>query len=89
MARRIKIRGENWRMSIERPPAKDTPKRRTVALCHYATRTIYIHPKERNKLRCVLHEILHACLPDIEEKAIEETELALYRGIRLIQGPLK
>lgn len=86
MAGRIKIRGENWRIKIAPIRAKDRPGEQTVGLCSYERRTIYIHPEERNKRRCVRHEILHACLPDFEEEAIKEIELALHRGECLIEG---
>lgn len=77
-ARRLKIRGQRWRILIARPP-----ENKCSALCDYDARTIYIRPSA-DKVRCIVHEVLHACLADIEEKAVEETEEAIVKALELV-----
>lgn len=78
-ARRLKIRGQNWRIVIDRPP-----KNKCDALCVYDNRTIYIRPNATDRAACIVHEILHACFRDIGEEAIEEAEEAIVKGLGLM-----
>ena len=75
--RRIKIRGEKWRIVIARPPQNFCD-----ALCCYNERTIYIRPTA-DLTRCVVHEILHAACPDLSEEAVEELEDAICTGLEI------
>lgn len=75
---KLQIRGEKWKVVIGVPPAK-----MCLSLCDYNSKTIYIRPDSK-KQNCMIHEILHACFPDIEEQAIEEVEKALIAGIKLV-----
>ena len=82
--RRLKIRGDNWKLIYGRPPANDC-----ASYCDpNVPRRIWIRPSEnktlREQRRCVLHEILHACFYDLKEEAIEEAEDALDKGLELI-----
>ncbi len=76
--RYLTIRGERWRIVIGRPP-----QNKCDALCCFDRKTIYIRPKA-DRLACICHEILHACLPDLEEVAIMEIEEALVKGLSLV-----
>jgi hypothetical protein len=78
-ARRLKIRGQNWRIVIARPPENNC-----IALCVYDERTIYIRPSCADRAAAIVHEILHACFRDLEEKAVEEAEEAIVKGLELI-----
>ena len=44
--------------------------------CAYDERVIALHPglKDRKRLATLVHESLHACLPDLSEDAVAETE---------------
>lgn len=77
-ARRLKIRDQQWRIVIGRPP-----KNNCSALCDYETRTIYIR-KGQDKAACIIHEIIHAAFPDLKEDAVEETEEAIMKGLELV-----
>jgi len=50
-----------------------------------ALRTIYIRGTAKNKFETLVHEILHACLWDLTEEAILETEEAVVKGLRLLE----
>lgn len=77
---RIKIRGMWWRILISRPP-----ENYCSGLCNIQTRTIYIRPTAKNKFETLVHEILHACLWDLTEEAVMETEEAIVKGLRLLE----
>ena len=47
-------------------------------------RTIYIRKSARNKFETLVHEILHACLWDLAEEAILDTEEAIVKGLLLL-----
>jgi hypothetical protein len=70
-ARRVKIRGNWWRVIIGR-----TPVRHVDGYCKFSDRTIYIRPRA-DRFSTAVHEVLHACFPDIEESAIVEAEAAI------------
>lgn len=76
--RHLKIRGDKWKIVIGRPP-----ENKCDGLCHYATSTIYIRPSA-DRIPTIVHEILHACLWDVSEEAIEETEDALVKALELL-----
>lgn len=77
-ARRLKIRGQQWRIIFGRPPAN-----KCSALCDYETHTIYIR-KGSNKTECLVHECLHAMFPDLSEDVIEEAERTIVKGLEII-----
>lgn len=76
--RRLHIRGQKWRIVIARPP-----ENKCTALCDYRTRTIFIRPSYQAKLNGVIHEVLHACFPDLTEEAVIEAEHAMAVAITL------
>jgi hypothetical protein len=75
----VLIRGKKWKVKIARLPINNSD-----AVCDYANRTILISPSTKDKRAAMIHEILHACLPDLEELAICEIEFAILGGIKLI-----
>lgn len=79
-ARRLKIRGETWRIVIGR-----LPKTYADGVCDPNVRTIYISPhRDVDRKATVVHEILHACFEDIDESAITEAEEAICKGLELV-----
>ncbi len=83
MRKRIKIRGKTWKLVIGR-----LPHNLADGVCEPISRTIYIRPhKDVNREGTLIHEILHACFPDIEEQAIEEAEAAILDGLKLLEAP--
>jgi len=76
---RIRIRGVWWTIRRERPPRRE----RLDGLCDYATRTIYVNPVAVDQRATLLHEVLHAALPDLTEMAVEQTEKALETALRV------
>lgn len=77
---RIKIRGQWWRIEIARPHHN-----RSAGTCDKITRTIRISPRTPIKFETLVHEILHACLWDLSEQAVLETEEAICKGLRLLE----
>jgi hypothetical protein len=69
--RRVKIRGKTWRIIVGR-----TPVRRCDGYCRMRDRTIFIRPRA-DRIATAIHEVLHACFPDIEEYAVTECEEAI------------
>jgi hypothetical protein len=80
--RRVKIRGKRWRIVIGR-----TPARRTDGYYRYTDRTIFIRP-HADHFTTAIHEVLHACFPDLEESAVAECEEALVRVLSAIAPKL-
>jgi hypothetical protein len=76
MTRKVRIRGKNWRIVVARPPVKE----KIEGLCEYDTRTIYLTPGTELPAT-LIHEVLHACYPDLCEDAIEEGEAAIINAI--------
>jgi hypothetical protein len=70
------IRGKRWTIRIARPPLKEVAE----GLCDYETRTIYLKPGTELPAT-LLHEVLHACFPDLEEDAITAAENALIEAL--------
>ncbi len=71
---RVKIRGKWWRI-VEQNPLKLDGK--TVrGYCDKAARII-VHDGGADMAFTIIHEVLHACLWDLDEAAVEETEEAI------------
>jgi hypothetical protein len=55
-------------------------------LCDYDEKIIYIHPNATAGITATLiHEILHACLPDLNEESILECEAAIAEGLKKLK----
>jgi ribulose-5-phosphate 4-epimerase/fuculose-1-phosphate aldolase len=73
---RLQIRGNVWRVGFRTMKAED------VGWCDYEKRQIHISPKAPMP-DTLIHEVLHACLPDLDEDAILETEEAIVNALDL------
>jgi hypothetical protein len=71
---RIKIRGKIWR--VEQRPAIKLEGREVRGFCDKSERLI-VHDGGPDMAFTLIHEVLHACLWDLDETAIEETEEAI------------
>lgn len=74
---RIRIRGRWWRLVIKRlaPIRKGGSWSALHGLCNYTERTIYLNP-QFNMKTTLLHEVTHACQPDLDEPTVEQIEEA-------------
>jgi hypothetical protein len=61
---------------VANPPVKE----KIEGLCDYGTRTIYLRPGT-DLPATLIHEVLHACYPDLDEDSIEQGEEALVNAI--------
>ena len=77
--RRIRIRGQYWRLVVKRPPGRV----KLHGLCDYAARTIYVHPSS-DIIATTIHEVLHAALPDLTEQSVSDTEEAVMNAIEVV-----
>jgi hypothetical protein len=69
---RVMIRGKWWKVLRKAPPnAKDA-----VGLCDFEARTIYIRPGAEMPAT-IIHECIHAAIPDVDEHAVEAAEYAI------------
>ncbi len=78
--RYLTIRGKRWKIAIARLPIN-----KSDATCDYDNRIILISPSTKDKKSALIHEILHACLPDIEENAICGIEFAILDGAKNLE----
>lgn len=72
---RVRIRGKWWKIEIKRlAPTRSAGQWVPVhGLCDYAKRTIFLNP-QFNMKSTLLHEITHACQPDLDEPTVEQIE---------------
>lgn len=56
----------------------------TRGLCDFEKRVITLNP-QFNLKAALLHEVAHACQPDLEENAVEEIENAYLDAIRALE----
>jgi len=68
------VRGKNYKIEFKSPKNK-----RDLGECDNENKIILIRPslKDRIRLEVTLHEVLHACCPDLNEDAIDETAMSL------------
>jgi len=73
---KLKIRGRWWKVLRKAPPnAPDA-----VGLCDFDEHTIYIRPGAEMPAT-IIHECIHAAIPDVDEHAVEAAEMAILEGI--------
>ena len=77
---KIKIRGRKWNVIFKPVPCEPS----LYGICDYDTRTIHVHPKMEPR-GTLIHEVLHACLPDLSEEAVNQTEQALTAALNLLE----
>lgn len=86
IAHRIRIRGSWWKVIVKQlgPCKKNGKWVPTHGLCCYKKREIYLNPQFRI-LPTLIHEITHACQPDLDECSVEEIEDALISAFSLLK----
>jgi hypothetical protein len=74
---RVRIRGSWWKIEIKQlAPTKINGEWQTVhGLCDYAARVIFLNP-QFDMQTTLLHEVTHACQPDLDEPTVEQIEEA-------------
>lgn len=74
---RVRIRGRWWKIEIKRlaPTKTDGVWSSVHGLCNYDTRTITLNP-QFDMQTTLLHEVTHACQPDLDELTVEQIEEA-------------
>jgi hypothetical protein len=81
----VVIRGKRWRVYYKAPPGKENLD--SIGLCDYEARKIYIRPGAKLP-DTLIHEAIHAAMPDACEYAVEAAEeavmLCLYKSGLLI-----
>jgi hypothetical protein len=81
---RVKINGRTWRVSLSPPRSmgtdwgrcwdKDKPGRHPLIEVRRSL-------GERNLLETVIHEVLHAARPELDEPAVDATALSIARAL--------
>ena len=77
--KRILIRGIPWKFIVGRPPGN-----KCDGMCCYDIRTIYVRKTATDPIATAVHEVLHACFPDVEEGAIIDTEEAIMAALEAL-----
>lgn len=64
---RVRIRGQWWRIRVD-----ENLKRSLWGLCNFDARLITLSPRAtgKNHLGTVVHELIHAEFPDLDEEAV-------------------
>jgi hypothetical protein len=74
---RVRIRNRWWGVKVARPPIKGNAD----GLCDFEAKQIYIKPGAELP-STLIHEVLHACYPDLDEDAILAGEEAVMNGLK-------
>lgn len=78
--RTLTIKGEKWKLIFRAPRDGDDLLAEIQpgdqGLCSYDNKTIYIAPNSE-AVGTGIHEVLHACFPDLNEDAITNAENVL------------
>lgn len=80
--RRVRIRGKWWVLDWRR--SRELRRRRLCGECRWKSRVIFLteQPDEREATATVVHEVLHACYPDLGEDAVIEGERAIVAALK-------
>ena len=67
---RHNFRGKRYGINFRSPRNKGH-----IGICDYENKEIKISPKITGveKLDCIIHEALHACMPDLSDDAVNES----------------
>lgn len=80
--RTLTIHGEKWKLIFRAPKEGDDLMAEInpddQGLCSYDNKTIYIAPNSE-ALGTGIHEILHACFPDLNEESVAHAEEVLMK----------
>jgi len=74
---KVHIRGHWWKVLRKAPPGCPD----AVGLCDFDARTIYIRPKAEMPAT-IIHECIHAAIPDVDEPAVEAAEMAIMECLK-------
>jgi len=68
------FRGKRFKIFLRNPQ-----NRNHLGTCDYKKREIEIKPslEGEEKLDCMIHEALHACFPDIDDAAVDESATSI------------
>jgi hypothetical protein len=77
---KIKIRGRVWTVIFRPVPCEPT----LFGICDYDSKTIRVHP-DKEPRGTLIHEVIHACLPDLTETAVDETERAITKALEVFE----
>jgi Zn-dependent peptidase ImmA (M78 family) len=87
MTYEINVRGKKYIVLIRRPPRQRKQKKFDYGACYFLKQKIFLNPYQSKDqmLNTVIHELLHACLPDLEEFAVDETATVISRFLKAHQ----
>ncbi len=75
----IFIRGELWTIVLS------TKKRKNLGLCDYEKKIIYLKRGQRDMRDTLIHEVIHACLPDLSEDSVFESARAIDLALSAVE----
>ena len=73
----IPIRGEKWKIFFKTPPKESDG---AIGFCVFDERKIYVTP-DSDCLGTMIHELLHALFPQLNEESIMEAETVIMIGL--------
>jgi hypothetical protein len=90
------LRGTRWKFKDASNIPKDALEEGPLdGLCDYDKKTLYVpmEPKGLEDLDTIIHEVVHAILPDLSEECVRESSSAIARilhrfGYRSLQDRL-
>lgn len=89
--RTLTINGEKWKLIFRAPRDGDDLladiQPGDQGLCSYDNNTIYIAPNSE-AVGTGIHEVLHACFPDLSEEAIANAEKVLMKFLSVFPEEL-
>jgi len=68
------FRGKRFKVTFKAPKNKNH-----VGICDYEAKEITVSPKIEgvDRLDCIIHEAIHACLSDISDDAVNESSTCI------------
>jgi hypothetical protein len=83
---RVRIRGKWWKIEIKQlaPTRRGDRWLSLHGLCDYTNRIIFLNP-QFDMRTTLLHEVTHACQPDLDELTVEQIEEAHINAMAVFQ----
>jgi hypothetical protein len=83
----VNVRGRQYKVAIKKMPDGQYGWCRAPYTASDSQRTIALSKAQANgqRLETIIHELLHACLWDLDEAAVAETAKSIARAIPIIQ----
>lgn len=72
----VVLRGQKWTLRFYRGGSK-----KTLGRCYFAKKLITVK-LDNEAMATLIHEIIHACQPDLSEDAVLEIEAAIVTGLQ-------